>query len=341
MRFVRFCVATLTWLAFAGSLAYVAAQRFVGEATWQTTVLLYLPHALLLLPVSGVALLQALVGPRRLLVVSLATFAVLLFPVMGLSINGAHPPEHGARLRLLTYNVDSGNRGVEEIVRQITMAAPDVVLLQESTSAVNEAVTAALPGFMVHRYGQFFIASRYAITDVMQPKRIDVRGVERSPRYIGYTVDSALGPLDIWNVHPISPREGFDELRGEGLRREFEEGRIFAGDGSHLVTNTELRRLQVQDIAASARLSKNKVIIAGDTNLPVGSRILADHLGGYHDAFAEAGRGFGYTFPAHRYLPWMRIDRILAGPELRFTHVEVGELRGSDHLCVFADIEER
>jgi len=341
MRFVRFCVPTLTWLAFAGALAYAAAQRLVGEATWPTTVVLYLPHALLVLPVSGVAMLQALVGPRRLLLVSLATFGVLLFPIMGLSIGGPRAPDHTARVRLLTYNVDSGRRGVEEILRQIGVAAPDVVLLQESTWAVDDAVSAALPGFSFHRYGQFFIASRYTIQRIARPEKIEVHGVEQFPRYIGYTVDSTLGPLDIWNVHPISPRDGFAELRGEGLLREIEEGGIFAGDTSHLSANTELRRLQVEDLSAHARLSKNRVIIAGDTNLPVASRILADNLGSYQDAFAEVGRGFGYTFPAHRYVPWMRIDRILAGPELRFVGVQVGELHGSDHYCVFADIENR
>jgi endonuclease/exonuclease/phosphatase (EEP) superfamily protein YafD len=341
MRLVRFGVASLTWLAFAGAITYVAAQRFVGEATWQTTVLLYLPHALLLLPAAVIGALQALVGTRRLLIVTLATFVVLLFPIMGLSLGGERAPGNGPHLRLLTYNVDSGNRGVEEIVRQIAVAAPDIVLLQESTWAVDNAVEAALPGFSFHRYGQFFIASRYRIQRVTEPKRIDVHGVDRSPRYIGYTVDSALGPIDLWNVHPISPREGFNELRGEGLRHEIESGRIFAGEASQLVANTELRRLQTEDIAAAARRSTNGVIIAGDTNLPVASRILADNLGGYQDAFAEVGRGFGYTFPAHRYLPWMRIDRILAGPEFRFIRVQVGDLHGSDHYCVFADIEKR
>jgi endonuclease/exonuclease/phosphatase (EEP) superfamily protein YafD len=341
MRFVRFCVASMTWVAFAGAVAYMATQRFVGEATWQTTVLLYLPHAALLLPTAGIAVLQALVGPRRLLVVTLATFVVILFPIMGISLGGERAPSEGPRLRLLTYNVDSGNRGVVEIVRQITMAEPDVVLLQESIWFVDNAVAAALPGFSFHRSGEFFIASRYPIQGIIEPKTIDLHGVERSPRYIGYTVDSALGPIDIWNVHPISPRDGFDELRGEGIRHELESGRIFAGDGSQLMSNTELRRLQAEAIAAAAARSKNKVIIAGDTNLPVASRILADNLGEYQDAFAEVGRGFGYTFPAHRLLPWMRIDRIFAGPEFRFIRVQVGDLHGSDHHCVFADIENR
>jgi endonuclease/exonuclease/phosphatase family metal-dependent hydrolase len=53
------------------------------------------------------------------------------------------------------------------------------------------------------------------------------------------------------------------------------------------------------------------------------------------------GRGFGYTFPADQWIPWMRIDRILAGPELRFLHFEVGRRRGSDHLAVIADLARR
>jgi len=59
------------------------------------------------------------------------------------------------------------------------------------------------------------------------------------------------------------------------------------------------------------------VLIAGDTNLPGLSWALATLLGDYHDAFDEAGRGFGYTYPAwHR--SWLRIDRVLGGPRLRF-----------------------
>jgi hypothetical protein len=34
----------------------------------------------------------------------------------------------------------------------------------------------------------------------------------------------------------------------------------------------------------------------------------------------------------------MRIDRILAGPELRFVHFEVGRRRASTHYCVIADL---
>jgi endonuclease/exonuclease/phosphatase family metal-dependent hydrolase len=35
----------------------------------------------------------------------------------------------------------------------------------------------------------------------------------------------------------------------------------------------------------------------------------------------------------------MRIDRIFAGPELRFLQFGVGSSRASDHHCVWAELE--
>ena len=57
---------------------------------------------------------------------------------------------------------------------------------------------------------------------------------------------------------------------------------------------------------------------------------------GLKDSFAEAGFGFGYTFPAKR--PWMRIDRAF-GRGVRFTGSRVGPLGASDHRPIFVDLE--
>jgi endonuclease/exonuclease/phosphatase family metal-dependent hydrolase len=64
-------------------------------------------------------------------------------------------------------------------------------------------------------------------------------------------------------------------------------------------------------------------------------------VGPWKDGFATVGNGFGYTFPSQwKYHPgpWMRLDRILAGPGLRFLSFELGGRRASDHLPVIADI---
>ncbi len=84
--------------------------------------------------------------------------------------------------------------------------------------------------------------------------------------------------------------------------------------------NSGLRALQVADFAAVAAQEKVPVVIGGDTNLPALSYTLHHSLSAYHDAFTEAGWGFGYTHPVGgRHAPWMRIDRIM------------GERRGSLH----------
>ena len=73
-----------------------------------------------------IAALQALVGPRRLLLLTLVILCILLFPIMGLSIGSSLATGSRPHLRLLTYNVDSGNRGVEKLVQQIAVAVFDV-----------------------------------------------------------------------------------------------------------------------------------------------------------------------------------------------------------------------
>ena len=79
------------------------------------------------------------------------------------------------------------------------------------------------------------------------------------------------------------------------------------------------------------------MLIAGDTNLPDWSWLLHGGLGRFHDAFEQAGWGFGYTFPTQR--PWMRIDRMFANDELRFANFQVGHARVSDHESIVADVQ--
>jgi len=153
--------------------------------------------------------------------------------------------------------------------------------------------------------------------------------------FVRYTVSTHLGLADVFNLHSASPRQGLEEVRGNGLREEMTSGRLFAGKASEVVeSNAYRRQRQVEALTAVATTSPRPVIIAGDTNLPGLSWILAERLGHFRDAFSQAGRGFGYTFPANR--PWMRIDRILTNHRLRALDFRVGDAVISDHRCVFA-----
>lgn len=333
-RFARFALISGSWLSALFVIAYAAMLRFLGEEWWATTVALYLPHWVILVPIGLLAIGALLFGPRRLLLLHLGAALMVLFPLMGLALWGPAEATVGApRLRVLSYNVGTGARSIPGIVAEITAVKPDLVLLQESTPAVNTAVAAALPGFHHLTSTQFFIASRGELSELYEPSKLNLFGVLRSARFIRATVDTSLGKIDVYNIHPISPREALTSIHNESFL-----GGARSGDHSVITQNTALRRMQVEAIFDLSISSPHPVLIGGDTNLPQNSRLL-EKLGPWRDGFSEVGRGLGYTFPVTRRGPWMRIDRILAGPQLRFLQFGTGKSDASDHHCVWAELE--
>jgi vancomycin resistance protein VanJ len=310
----------------AGLLLIVAGMRLVGEQHWLTTALLYAPRPSFFLPLPVVTLLVAQFGPRRLLWGTPLAIWLLLFPIMGLelglgrALGGAAGAQRTGepRLRILSYNA-AGGPVPEAFVAVIRAARPDILLVQEWQDRLEPALLPELAGFHRHRLGQFWVASRFPIEDVYFPPMIHLPDrPPRSSRFVRYRLQSPLGPLHVLNVHPASPREELVNM-------------------TSLEASSRLRLRQAENIASEAGRSPVPVIIAGDTNLPVGSWILRRTLGRYQDGFEAAGRGFGHTYPARR--PWLRIDRIMADDRLRFVSFHVlGNAQASDHLAVSAEL---
>jgi endonuclease/exonuclease/phosphatase family metal-dependent hydrolase len=263
---------------------------------------------------------------------------------MGLRLHNAAAPNAAAfHLRLATLNSGTGRQGTEPILTVLHATEADVILLQEVEQAQEAAFKAGLAGYSVRIAGQFLLASRFPIQEVVEPPRVMHDGTARSPRFVRYRIGTPAGVLQIYNVHPISPRDALAEVRGEGLESEVRSGRLLSGAASSKVMdNTDLRLEQLQAIADDARASTTPVIIAGDTNMPTLSWGLDHWFGGFQDGFSEGGSGFGYTFPAPKH-PWMRIDRVLADRHFRVLDFRVmadgASKRASDHYAVVADLE--
>jgi vancomycin resistance protein VanJ len=316
--------------------------RWVGEDWWVTTIGLYLPQALYLAPLVPLALLLLVVGPRRMLWAVLISTLIVVFPLMGLSLPWPRTATGNApRMRILSLNVNTGRSGPSQIVDEILTWSADVVVLQEAGFVLDPFVALLKSHYPdVRASDQFVIASRLPIRSAHEPARVPYYGRLRSPRFVHYILGGPLGPLALYNVHPISSRESLAAVRGAGLRRELASGRLFAGENRHVVeTNTGLRKLQVQAFARLTTREAHPVVIAGDTNLPTSSALLSRHLSSYQDGFSEIGAGFGYTFPSER--PFLRLDRVFASESLRFIDFNVGCRGVSDHLCVVADLARR
>jgi vancomycin resistance protein VanJ len=351
-------VPTLRRLTIACAIGYplalvlvVAASRLIGERWWVTAAALYLPAIGFGLPLPFVAAAAWLWAPRRYVALQAVSLVILIFPVMGLSVG---PDRWRAReadpvLRVLSLNVGFAADAVTAVARQATATGADVVLLQDASHGVQGRLAVLLQGWSLRTDGEFVIATRHRIRDVyVPPPLVYENGSGGTPgaggtggaHYVHYTLDTPIGPLDVINVHPTTPRPAIEEIRGNGLRGEILSGRLFSGKaGGAMDWNAFRRNRQVAGIAARASACAHPVVIAGDTNLPHASRMLREHLGRFDDAFVRAGVGFGYTFPANR--PWMRIDRILVNRKLVALKAWVWEAAATDHRGIAATLARR
>jgi endonuclease/exonuclease/phosphatase (EEP) superfamily protein YafD len=317
--------------------AIVLAFRFIGERWWVTLAAMYLPRLGFALPLPFVIAAAWFWGSRRLIALQAVSVALLVFPLMGFNPGVGRMTARATdpALRVMSFNVSFGRPGAAAVLQQVRAFAADVVVLQDAGARFESDLRKAFSGWNARLDGEFFLATRYVIRDAYVPPDLEYPKGKGGAHFVQYTLETPVGLVDLFNVHPTTPRPGLEEVRGNGLGEELVSGRLLTGKaGGTVEWNAYRRTRQVAGIAARANASPKPVIIAGDTNLPGLSRTLAEHLGRYRDAFHDAGAGFGYTFPARR--PWMRIDRILTGDRLKAVEFRVGDATRSDHRSVFA-----
>ncbi len=336
----RRAASILAWAYPLSLLATMAAFRVIGERWWATAVAMYLPRIGFALPLPLLILAVFLSGAPRAAWVPLAMSVPILLWLAGFVLPWPVRADPKApSLRLMSYNVNSEEAGNDPIIQEIDRYSPDVLFLVEHRS--EEIVPLLQARYASVRVsGQFVIASRFPVTSNIDPDKLHYSGRLRSPRWLEEVLDTPLGPIAFYEVHPLSPRDGLNAVRGLGMLHKIKAALGLSFASQDIVAyNSGLRELQVADFVSYAEQEKNPVVIAGDTNLPGLSYVLHHSLSAYHDGFAQAGWGFGYTFPTGKHHPWMRIDRVMASDELRFTHFEVGSSFNSDHECVVADLQ--
>jgi endonuclease/exonuclease/phosphatase (EEP) superfamily protein YafD len=329
------------WAYPAGLLTAWLALALLGEGWWVTAALLYVPRILfaapLVLLVPGLLLLRR----RELLWTQALSALITVFPLMGFTLPWLPPGDAAAKgLKLMSLNVASEWMGEDAVLREVDANSPEIVLLQETTwgSPLLEGLKKRYPH--AEASTQFVIASRYPILERTDPPKIPHYGRQRSPRFMRYLVQSPLGKLAVYNLHPISPRGTLGIHGFRGTFHNLRTGQLSLADPeADIGANAALRSAQVTAAANMARAEKVPVLLAGDTNLPGSSVTLRRQLGDYADAFRDASWGFGYTYP-QKY-PFLRLDRIMASPELAFREFERGCAGVSDHFCVMARVVKR
>ena len=325
--------------AICAHLALYALQNLDLAPVWLAELSRFLPYYWVLLPLLvsvGVALF---LGPVW---AALALANLALFGVATMDLNWASLPDPaapGTHVRVLSYNIKALSArhklgGIAEIEREVQQYAPDVVALQDAQRWLTEnddrVPAAARPVFglpYVVAFDQYVLASRYPLEDCQAGP---LGSSAKAAHFLHCTLRIGGHTVQLVTAHFVSPRSSLLATKSELL-----DGLL------DWKVNLATRLSQSQTLLGKLSQMPKPLLLMGDLNAPEASPVVANlKLAGLRDAFAQAGRGWGYTH-GHALAQRMdlyRIDHILVSAELSVQHAEVGSSEASEHNPVIADL---
>lgn len=206
-------------------------------------------------------------------------------------------------LRVASQNLKAGNPDQAATLRTLVATDPDLIALQEIAGGRGDAVGETLRGRYPHRAVESTVAlsSRWPIREYVG---VDT-GLEWT-RALRAIVAVPQGDVVVYVVHLGSARAGRTATRDHTVER----------------LATALRRDGAK-----------RIIVLGDLNTATTDRVMSTLTDQLRDAQADAGRGFGFTWPSA--LPVTRPDHVLYRG---LTAVSAGVVRtpASDHRAVVA-----
>lgn len=305
-----------------------------GEVDWPLILARYLPQALYLVPLAVLGLLALLMRSwTRLGLVMAESLLVVLFymgPKFQAFASTSPAPTSPVRsVRVLTFNIEGCQAGVNRVVEVIQEAAPDVLILQEVRGSARDrradpwdALRAGLKGWHGVRGTITDELAIMSLVPLEEAKEIDL-GAGRhmlacQARGDGWSARVA-------NVHYLAAERG-RSLSGSGWR--------FA---TYLEHTAEVRRRQTDRLLAWVQSATGPVILGGDFNTPARSDAHDRLRMSLRNAFDECGHGFGYTWSSTR--PMWRIDHIYCGGGVVPRRCSPLDTRVSDHRPVAAVVD--
>ena len=336
----------LAWLliltgVYAMILVSITVFNWLGpDRFWLGALNLYLPQVMWAVP--GVVLVLLMYRVDRCGVwLPLLCVLWVFGPVMGYnwSLQLASAEAAGSTIRVMTWNIKYGRHDLAPLLEEIERCRPDVVFFQDAVDAMKGPLADYFRKWQVRGSGQYLIASRYPLSQAEVHELPGPRMKKES--FLRCRMQIGSQQVSLYNVHLKTPRSSLNAFRkaARGPRGIPEAIRRFDN-------NVGARLVQARSIAGLLADETGPVILAGDLNAPGASlvcRTLRD--AGLQDAFAEHGRGYGYTYGhfllKHR-LPWlrtswMRIDHIMASAGFRGQRCWVGTGEASDHRPVVAE----
>jgi endonuclease/exonuclease/phosphatase (EEP) superfamily protein YafD len=234
---------------------------------------------------------------------------------------GGAPAPAGATMRVMSVNLYVHNRNADSIVSTVRRAAPDVLVLQEYTTALDAPLRTALADDFPYQ--------------LRKPMENSGNGwAIYSRRPLLAPIDTALRVGDSTRQARVGVRLGDQEVVIYALH-------LTSPQSVHKIGRN---RAEVADLVQLVAAETKPVILAGDLNFTDSTANAAALRGaGLRSTHDLAGTGRGSTWRyrklglTHR-LPGFRIDHVFIGPALTCTNAQVLDVAGSDHRPIIADI---
>jgi len=335
----------LTTVAVVAGTSRVYAERF-----WWSTFLLYVPQAVYLAPLPFLVLAALWKRNGRALLASLGALLVVAGVMMGFRVplggwGAALTAQGRPRVRVLEYNIRGGLNGYSALEAEIERYRPDVVILAEAAGwsrddTLKQELARLLPGWQYAEGGDVRVASRWPVVEAeafpLGTGAVSSPDLDRQK--VRVVVQAPFGRFQVVGVHFYTALHGRTLLN---QRRRFP---------AYLRHTGEVRMDQAQDVLSYIERLDGPLILAGDFNTPPAGAIYGRLTERLRDAFAEAGLGWGHTYPSvwttptlrgRSYrLPWsmLRIDYVFHSAHWQATASEVGGRAGSDHRPLFAEL---
>jgi endonuclease/exonuclease/phosphatase family metal-dependent hydrolase len=242
----------------------------------------------------------------------------------------------GTPLRVMSFNIRSGNGNLEGTADAIRVTGADIVALQEvdvhwaeRSNFVDQASALGERLAMQVRFARIYRI--LPANGAAPPREFGVALLSKFP--IARWSNDTLTRLSTQDTNPApTPMPGLldatIDVRGTSVR-------IF---NTHLDYRPDprVRRQQVAEMLARIGETSAPTIVFGDMNAKPDAPELQPLLQRLHDAWSDGGVGPGFTYPAEE--PSERIDYVLVSPHFRIRSATVPATLASDHRSVVVDL---
>jgi endonuclease/exonuclease/phosphatase family metal-dependent hydrolase len=247
-------------------------------------------------------------------------------PTAAVLHSGAPAARVSGQLRVMTFNIESGVRGLEAVAQVIREAQPDIVALQEVDLGSRRAGGLNQTAVLAERTGLPYSA-HFRTTDLYG----GAYGIALLSRF----------PLEALEQYPLPVPQGAEPRTVAHALLQV-EGREVSVYLTHLIRrpfNGAARVRQSALISAMLARDSRPKLLMGDFNDGPDSQAVRLLSRGLTDVVAASGQGAQGTYPLPLpFSPALRIDYVLACDAFVPLRSQVLRVGASDHYPVIVDL---